>query len=150
MDMIDMAKDVLQKHDPSSLKTKTRADTKTWLHNGLFDQLSFYTNPGGHLYLYLLFRSHIVRGGKSDLYKRVVKEYYKRGDLVCALSYREIGRKTGWTNERIYRYISKLLELRWMRRDRIKVGNIKPKSIYILGETDKIDSKECYLIDKYS
>jgi len=107
---------------------------KTWFYSGMFQQKKFYklmTHPS--FVMYGLFRSHIVRNGNSSLYKRIKSQYYDNGDLVCALSYKEIQRKTGWYNSRINRYIEYLEKIGVIRTTGIDVGKRFEQQVYILG-----------------
>lgn len=121
---------------------------KVWLSNGLILNKLFFEYINDPIALYLLFRSREIRGTmKTPLYKRLHAEYYENGYIVCALSFSQIEKITGWFRSKITRYIKALVDRRWVRVDKIDVGKKEKQNIYLLGRLNNIGD-DIYFIDE--
>ena len=131
-----------------SKNTRKDDNIKVWFLKGLFNQKKFYENFSDPLALYMLLRSNVIRGNmKTPMLKKIKYEYYDIGYLVCALSYREIAAKTGWSNYKIETYIDKLRKARMIRIDKINIGKPQDKNVYILGTVN--EGGETYYVDEF-
>lgn len=127
-------------------KPEQKGGFKVWYSGGLLDNKEYYKFADHPVGLYQLFRNNEIRGNmKSPLYKRVYKEYFEVGHIVCALSFSQIESKTGWYRSRISRYIDKLVEWRWIRVDKIDVGKKKKQNIYLLGRINIMGDDSYYM-----
>jgi len=121
---------------------------KVWLNSGLLDNEYFYQVDNSPLALYFLLRNNEIRGKmKSPLNKRLKREYFENGHIVCGLSYSQIEKKTGWYRSMISRRIDTLKDRRWIRIDRIDVGKKEKQNIYLLGRINLIGD-DSYFLDE--
>lgn len=121
---------------------------KVWKASGLLDNPNYYAFVNHPIGLYELFRNNEIRGiMRTPLNKRIKYEYFDNGYIVCALSFSQIEKKTGWYRSKISRYIKKLVDQRWIRIDRIDVGKKEKQHIYLLGRVNN-SGDDIYYMDE--